>query len=243
MVEGGRPCNASRSRIHAARQTGRRISIGKWIGTVDQDAGRAAEPERVCLLGRLHPLAVDDDPWDLLRDLAQVLVSASPVRAVIEEQQRHFHAVTVNLLPQTKVKDYRDRMRIGEVSERSGLPTRTIRFYERRGLLPEPERSSNGYRVYDRATVARIGFIRNAQSAGFTLAEISDVIAIRNDGQAPCARVNEVVDRKLTEVQRRIEQLHQLRDDLRALAERGRILDPADCAETDICQILEPRLT
>nr|MBA3803603.1 MerR family transcriptional regulator [Acidimicrobiia bacterium] len=66
-------------------------------------------------------------------------------------------------------------MLIGQVADALGIPTRTIRFYERKGLVPEPQRADNGYRVYDNTTLARLGFIRSAQAAGLTLAEIASI--------------------------------------------------------------------
>ena len=57
-------------------------------------------------------------------------------------------------------------MLIGQLADHLGIPTRTVRFYERKGLLPEPERAGNGYRVYDDTTLVRLRFIRTAQAAG-----------------------------------------------------------------------------
>ena len=71
-------------------------------------------------------------------------------------------------------------MLIGQLADALGIPTRTVRFYERKGLLPEPERAENGYRVYDDTTLARLRFIRTAQAAGLTLAEIASIIGVRD---------------------------------------------------------------
>lgn len=131
-------------------------------------------------------------------------------------------------------------MRIGELATVSGHPTRTIRFYETRGLLPEPTRTTNGYRVYTTADGDRLDFIRNAQSAGLTLAEIASIIRLRDDGTTPCRHVNELLDAKLVDVQERIAQLNELRTELNQLIRRGRSLDPDDCTVNDICHILRP---
>ena len=131
-------------------------------------------------------------------------------------------------------------MRIGELAVASGHPTRTIRFYETRGLLPEPTRTANGYRVYIDADRDRLDFIRNAQCAGLTLAEIASIIRLRDDGTRPCSHVNELLDAKLADVQHRLDQLNQLRAELRLLVRRGRTLDPAECTTGDICHILRP---
>ncbi len=131
-------------------------------------------------------------------------------------------------------------MRIGELAAASGHPTRTIRFYETRGLLPEPTRSTNGYRVYTDADSHRLEFIRNAQAAGLTLTEIASVIHLRDDGTPPCSHVNELLDAKLADVQQRLDQLTELRSELQELVRRGRTLDPEDCTTNDICHILRP---
>lgn len=129
-------------------------------------------------------------------------------------------------------------MRIGDLATQCNLPTRTIRFYERRGLLPDPDRLANGYRVYDQPTLERVRFIRRAQAAGLTLAEIGTILDVRADGQTPCAHVNELLDAKLLDVEKRMAQLDTLRTDLEALVTRSKTLDPADCTDRAICHIL-----
>ena len=133
-------------------------------------------------------------------------------------------------------------MRIGQLATVSGHPTRTIRFYETRGLLPEPRRATNGYRIYTDSDSDRLDFIRNAQTAGLTLAEIASIIHLRDDGATPCSHVNELLDAKLADVQQRIDRLTALRTELQQLVRRGRTLDPADCTVDDICHILRPPL-
>lgn len=129
-------------------------------------------------------------------------------------------------------------MRIGEVAEVLGIPTRTIRFYERRGLLPEPERSTNGYRVYDESAVDRLRFIKTAQAAGLTLAEIGGITDIRDSGSAPCSHVLDLLEAKVDEVKRRRNELRVLQGELSELLTNGKKLDPADCIDRDICSIL-----
>ena len=133
-------------------------------------------------------------------------------------------------------------MRIGQLATVSGHPTRTIRFYETRGLLPEPRRATNGYRIYTDSDSDRLDFIRNAQTAGLTLAEIASIIHLRDDGTTPCSHVNELLDAKLADVQQRLDRLTALRTELRQLIHRGRALDPADCTVDNICHILRPPL-
>jgi DNA-binding transcriptional MerR regulator len=129
-------------------------------------------------------------------------------------------------------------MLIGELADAAGLPSQTIRFYERKGLLPAPERGANGYRIYDESTLTRLHFIQTAQAAGLTLAEIGSVIDLRDDGDVPCAHVASLIDSKLADVRARIRDLAILEAELKDLIERGHRLDPADCTDADICHIL-----
>jgi len=129
-------------------------------------------------------------------------------------------------------------MLIGDLATRGGLSAKAIRFYEQAGLLPQPPRTPGGYRDYPPGAVDRLAFIRHAQAAGFTLADIRDVLAIRDSGQAPCQHVSVLIDEHLARVERRIAELTGARDALKDLQRRAAATDPADCAESDICTIL-----
>lgn len=129
-------------------------------------------------------------------------------------------------------------MLIGKLSTAVGLPSQTIRFYERKGLLPQPSRAANGYRDYDESTISRLGFIRAGQAAGLTLVEIHSIIDLRDGGQVPCAHVTTLIDGKLAEVRRHLSELTILETELEQLRDRSRRLDPADCSDADICHIL-----
>jgi MerR family mercuric resistance operon transcriptional regulator len=131
-------------------------------------------------------------------------------------------------------------MLIGELADAVGVPSQTLRFYERKGLLPQPGRGANGYRVYDESTLTRLHFIKVAQAAGLTLAEIRSIIVLRDDGTVPCTHVAALIDSKLTDVRERIRHLSALQTELEALVERSHLLYPADCADADICHILSP---
>ncbi len=129
-------------------------------------------------------------------------------------------------------------MRIGDLARESGLTTKTIRYYEQAGLMPAPPRTPGGYRDYPAHSTARLAFIRDAQGAGLTLAEIRSVLALRDSGDAPCGRVTVLIDQHLDEVERRLIELRATRDVLRDLARRAAKTDPATCAKDDICTIL-----
>lgn len=133
-------------------------------------------------------------------------------------------------------------MRIGKLAEISGLTTKTIRFYEEAGLLAAPVRSPNGYRDYPPAAVSRLRFVKTAQSAGLSLAEITEVLAIRDDGRPPCTHVAAVIDTHLREIRQRVRELRTAQRELERLAERAATFDPADCTSADdVCRILTSR--
>lgn len=131
-------------------------------------------------------------------------------------------------------------MRIGEVAVAAGLPTQTIRFYERKGLLPQPRRAPNGYRVYDAPTLTRLRFIRSGQGAGLTLVEIATILELRGEGVTPCTHVLELLSTKLHDVQARQRELSALQTELEGLISRSHRLDPADCTDAQICHIIAP---
>lgn len=120
-------------------------------------------------------------------------------------------------------------MRIGDVATRVGVSPKTLRFYERQGLLPDPPRTDAGYRDYDPATIDRVRFVKDAQASGFTLAQVREILDIRDDGDAPCEHVAAVVDERLAEIGQRLRELHAVREQLEEIAARAATLDPADC--------------
>ena len=120
-------------------------------------------------------------------------------------------------------------MRIGEVAGRSGVPAKTIRFWEDQQLLSAPARTPVGYRDYDLAILERLAFIRHAQAPGLTLEHIRQVLDVRDCGQPPCIHVACLIARRLAEVEARLAELARARDQLAALAARAAAQDPADC--------------
>ena len=80
-------------------------------------------------------------------------------------------------------------MRIGEVATQSAVGVQTLRYYERRGLLPAPRRQPSGYRSYSEGTVQRVRFIRRAQELGFTLEDINDLLSLWPDSTVSCDAV------------------------------------------------------
>ncbi len=104
-----------------------------------------------------------------------------------------------------------------DVARATGVSTDTLRHYERKGLLPRAPRTAAGYRRYAPATVDRVLLIQRALIVGFSLADLRRVLAMRDGGGSPCRGVRELVGRRLDALERRIEELLALRDELRNL--------------------------
>lgn len=112
-------------------------------------------------------------------------------------------------------------MRIGEVAERVGVTTSAIRYYERIGILPEPDRTASGYRDYGEEGLERLRFVKAAQSLGLTLDDIREILGFRDRGEPPCPYVREAISRQAEEVDRRIAELRRLRGQLAEMADRA----------------------
>ncbi len=128
-------------------------------------------------------------------------------------------------------------MTIGQVALHTGVGVETIRFYERKALLPEPERNGSGYRIYRQAAVERILFIRHAKALGFSLAEIKELLFLRVDDAASCLEIKEMAVDKIKDIEQRITALTRIRDALKELAQSCR--KGRSAAE---CRILESLL-
>jgi len=127
-------------------------------------------------------------------------------------------------------------MRIGEVADRVGVNPKTIRYYEEIGLLPDPERLPSGYREYSDHDVDRLSFVRTAQRLGLSLSEISEILAFRERAERPCEYVLGVLDRQVADLDRRMAEMAQLRQELIALKAKADGL-PRD--EASYCAVIE----
>lgn len=127
-----------------------------------------------------------------------------------------------------------DALLIGELATLTGTTTATLRYYERRGLLPAPERTASGYRRYADDAPGRVSFIRSAQAAGLTLDQITHVLAIHDAGEPTCDHVAWFVERRLADLDDRIAELRAVRSELEALLTRLGDLDPSLCMDS-IC--------
>ena len=114
------------------------------------------------------------------------------------------------------VKQPRAGLRIGELAERAGTSTDTIRYYERLGLLKTPKRTASGYRLYDDEGLGRLRFVRRAKRLGFSLGDIRGLVAIAEDGQCgPLRRqVADLLARKIAECETHLAELAAFKTDL-----------------------------
>lgn len=131
------------------------------------------------------------------------------------------------------------RMRIGELAKRLDLNTQTIRYYERLGLLPEPERTESGYRAYAEGDEERIRFIKNARSSGLKLGEIREILAFHERGEAPCSYVAKTIARRAREVEHQITELVEFKRELDRLQERAEKQSARESKPGGYCHIIE----
>lgn len=108
-------------------------------------------------------------------------------------------------------------MRIGEVAGTIGLEPSAIRFYERQGVLPAPDRTDSGYRDYSEADVELVRFVKRARSLEFPLDDIREIVELRLTGRAPCDAVRTVMAREASLIEGRIHELQLLQEELTRL--------------------------
>jgi DNA-binding transcriptional MerR regulator len=123
---------------------------------------------------------------------------------------------------------------IGQLAKHAEVPTTTVRYYERRGLLTPEKRSGGNYRLYGEASLERLRFIKAAQGAGFTLSDIDALLDLRDNTDSPNRQVQHLIDERLGEIGEQIQHLQQVEKALRQW--RGR------CAQAERdgrCEVLE----
>jgi MerR family transcriptional regulator, Zn(II)-responsive regulator of zntA len=129
-------------------------------------------------------------------------------------------------------------VRIGQLATAAGTTTKTLRFYEEQGLLSPADRTPAGYRDYQPDSLARIDFIHRGQAAGLTLAQIRQVLVIRDGGLAPCEHVRDLLDRRLAELEDQIRELQTLHVTIAQLRAEAGTADPDMCSPDQVCRYL-----
>ena len=118
-------------------------------------------------------------------------------------------------------------MTIGALARKAGVGVETVRYYQRRGLLHEPERPYGGIRRYGESDLRRLRFIRHARDLGFSLDEAGELLQL--DDGVECAQAQRIAGEKLDRIAQRIEQLERISDTLQALLEQCRETNTARC--------------
>ena len=120
-------------------------------------------------------------------------------------------------------------MKIGELSRATGTNIETIRYYERIGLLPAPDRTTANYRSYGDPHRARLTFVRHSRDLGFTIEEVRSLLDLSDDPGRDCSEADRIASRHLAQVEEKIAQLTLLRDELTRIVGRCRGGVAADC--------------
>ncbi len=132
-------------------------------------------------------------------------------------------------------------LKIGEVSATSGLPVKTIRYYEEIGLLePTVERADSGYRIFDSTVLNRLAFIKRSQSLGLTLTEIKEILQVHDRGELPCGEVRHHLEAKVAAIDEQIRSLETLRSELKGILKGWQEQPPEDQIAQTICPNIQP---
>jgi len=124
---------------------------------------------------------------------------------------------------------------IGKLAKACGVNIDTVRYYERKGLLTPTDRTHAGYRVFSNETVKRLKFVRRAQTLGFTLAEIKEILTLSETPEADCADIRDYTHKKITEIKERITDLAKIIYSLEKLAKSC----PGEGKPLNECSILQ----
>lgn len=131
---------------------------------------------------------------------------------------------------------YERPKQIGPIAKESGVPIKTIRYYEELGLLQAVGRTEGGYRLFDSDVFTRLSFIKRAQSLGLSLAEIKEFLDVHDQGDLPCDHVRVKLQDKISDIDRQIQQLQILKSELQGLLSESAIPENSD---TLICPIIQ----
>lgn len=123
---------------------------------------------------------------------------------------------------------------IGQLAREAEINLETVRYYERRGLLPKPPRTRSGYRIFPPEAAQRLRFIRHAQELGFSLSEIRELLTLRVSPRISRLEIRKRAQAKIVDIERKIKRLESMRKSLRRLA-----MSCTGCGPASECPILE----
>lgn len=129
---------------------------------------------------------------------------------------------------------------IGIAAKELGINPKTIRYYEEIELIPPAQRNQTGYRVYNQDDIERIAFILRSRDLDFSLDDISEILALREDGEAPCLYVNDLVGHRLLDIDAKISSLKKLRGELVEIQKDAQALPRENIVNKDcFCHLIE----
>ncbi|MEH2213870.1 MULTISPECIES: heavy metal-responsive transcriptional regulator [unclassified Nostoc] len=126
---------------------------------------------------------------------------------------------------------------IGQVTDLTGIPIRTIRYYESLGLINSLRRTEGGFRQFSLDVLTRLAFIKRAQNLGLSLEEIGNILQVYDQGQTPCGEIKEKLEDKVLQIDRQIDQLLTLRSEIKGLLSGWKNI--SDHHEKTICPIIQ----
>jgi len=127
---------------------------------------------------------------------------------------------------------------IGRLARETGVPIKTIRYYEDVGLLPKARRTDSGYRLYDEGAAELLGFVRKAQNLGLSLSEIREILELSSRGRCPCGHVQQLLKKHLTELEEKMRDWQALRQRI-VQALRKRVVSPRQISGIALCPQIE----
>ena len=128
-----------------------------------------------------------------------------------------------------------ENLSVGQLAKRASVNIETVRYYEKRKILPKPKRTESGYRQYSENDVARILFIKRAKELGFTLNEISELLSLKIKSSSTCGDVKRLAEIKVSDIEKKITDLNTIKKKLEELM----ALCDKENASTSECYILE----
>lgn len=131
-------------------------------------------------------------------------------------------------------------MRIGQLAQTANVSTKTVRYYESIGLMPEPDRNPSGYRDYGPEAVQRLRFIRDSQATGLTLVEILSILDLNDRRGRACDETRAMLRKHITRIDRQIGRLQAARQELANVATGARPLDQSQRPDPDRSPVLHP---
>ncbi len=123
---------------------------------------------------------------------------------------------------------------ISQLAEKAGIPTTTVRYYERIGLVEPEDRSAGNYRLYSRASLNKLKFIKAAQTIGFTLEDTRALLADESGSPPKCGAVQGLIEDRLADIEQRLKDLRHVRSVLKSALEQCRQQKKSDC-----CHVVE----